>query len=48
MSSKQRALETLRNIAALVVLGIGLVGYVLAGGTAAYYALVALSHAVAG
>ena len=48
MSSKQRVFETLRHVAALVVLGIGLLGYVLAGGTAAYFALVVLSDALAG
>ena len=45
-SFKRRAVMIVRNAAALVVLGVGLVGYVLAGGAAAYFALVALSHAV--
>jgi len=45
-SSKQRALDTLRQAAAFVVLGIGVVGYVLAGGAVVYFAFVTLSHAV--
>jgi hypothetical protein len=45
-SSKQRTLDALRHAAAFVVLGIGVVGYVLAGGAVVYFALVTLSHAV--
>jgi preprotein translocase subunit Sss1 len=43
MASKQRALETLRHIAALTVLAVGLVGYVLAVSTGAYFALATLA-----
>jgi hypothetical protein len=45
-SSKQRALDAVRHTAAFVVLGIGVVGYVLAGGAVVYFAFVTLSHAV--
>jgi len=45
-SSKQRALDTARHAAAFLVLGIGVLGYVLAGGAVVYFAFVTLSHAV--
>jgi len=48
MSSKERALEGVRHAAALVVLIIGLVGYVSAAGAIIYFGFVMLSHAVAG
>jgi hypothetical protein len=48
MSSEERVLESVKRAAAFVVLGIGLVGYVLASGAIIYFGFVTLSHAVAG
>jgi hypothetical protein len=44
--SKQRAVDAVRHAAACVVLGIGVLGYVAAGGAVVYFAFVTLSHAV--
>ena len=42
------SLESVKDTAAVVVLGAVLVGYVLAGGAIIYFGLVTLSRAVAG